>query len=1009
MADRLRLQVLLDAVDKVSGPLKRIMGGAGAAAGGLKSASAALGGLKRLSGDITNYQRLRTELRGVSRNLEEARGRTASAAAVVEQMRNSHHALAGEVKAARAALKQHSADLARAEQPSAALTAAYTQQKARLAELEKRYSQSSSSLRGANRSMRDGEQATARLTQRGQALSAQLDQARTRLDRAGVSTGQLAARQRSLRTEVAQATQQLEAQRHRLERLQAVQQRAKAMHGAGMTATMHGAGFMLAGQRMLRGAAAPLGAAMSFESSMADVKKTVDFDTPKQFAQMGLDVENLSMRLPMLSSEIAQIVAAAGQASIPRQELLRFAEDAVKMGVAFDTTAEESGQTMATWRTAFRMSQDAVVQMADRINYLGNTGPANVQQITEVVNRIGALGEVAGLESGPLAALGATIAGMGIQSEVSATGIKNMLLTLTAGAGATKAQHVAFSQLGLSAVDMSKRMQSDAGGAILLVLDRLRELPEHARMGALGKLFGRESAGAIAPLLTNTELLRENFLKVGDAQRYAGSMEKEYASRVATSENALQLLKNTAMVLSQRVGRTLIPDFKVFAARTGEVVKRIADWVDENPRLVSWLAKSAIAGAALVTVLGGLLIVGGGAAMAFSQIYKAVGLIANSGALTGMARMFGQLGPRLAAMGRFLPGLANGARAVLPLLGGLSAPVVAIGAALAAAGLLVWKFWGPIKAFLIGTFEGARAAFAPVLSELSTALEPLAPAWDVLRLAIGKVGDGVRWLLTPFQATTEQLQGATNAGRAFGTILGLVLANGVRTTITVVRTAASVIAGFGNVVGTIVGAVVTAFRGMWAVITGLFTGNWQQVVGGLRTLWVNINTLLGEWPARMLGFGADMMTGLVNGILGKIPVVGDALTGAVSSAVDRFKTLLGIHSPSRLFAQFGDYTMQGYAAGLQRSQGEPAQAITGMGQRVRAAGAGLAMAAATAPVIAGGGAGPAAPAGGNHYEIHIHAAPGMDPHAIARAITAELDRREHARQTGTRARLRDID
>jgi TP901 family phage tail tape measure protein len=167
----------------------------------------------------------------------------------------------------------------------------------------------------------------------------------------------------------------------------------------------------------LRAQTLPIAQAMSFESAMADVKKVVDFDTPDGFEKMGNDIEELSRRLPMVPTDIAKIVAAAGQAGIASNELTRFAEDAAKMGVAFDTTAEDAGQTMATWRTAFRMGQDDVVVLADKINYLGNTGPASVQKISEVVNRIGALGEVAGLGSGPLAALGATVAGMGIESE----------------------------------------------------------------------------------------------------------------------------------------------------------------------------------------------------------------------------------------------------------------------------------------------------------------------------------------------------------------------------------------------------------------------------------------------------------------------------------------------------------------------------------------------------------------------------------------------------------------
>ena len=272
-------------------------------------------------------------------------------------------------------------------------------------------------------------------------------------------------------------------------------------------------------------------AAMEFESRMADVKKVVDFDSPAQFKQMGKDVLELSTRLPMAAEGIAQIVAAGGQAGIPRAELMGFASDAVKMGVAFDQTAEESGKMMATWRTAFRMGQADVVTLADKINYLGNTGPASTKQISAIVTQIGPLGEVAGMASGQIAAMGATLAGVGIAEEVASTGMKNFMLTLTSGAAATKKQQETFRALRLDSRAVAKGMQQDAQGTIMRVLTAVSQVEKSQQASVLTQLFGKESIGAIAPMLTNLELLRENFGKVGDATKYAGSMNKEYAAR----------------------------------------------------------------------------------------------------------------------------------------------------------------------------------------------------------------------------------------------------------------------------------------------------------------------------------------------------------------------------------------------------------------------------------------------------------------------------------------------
>lgn len=49
-----------------------------------------------------------------------------------------------------------------------------------------------------------------------------------------------------------------------------------------------------------------------------------------------------------------------------------------------------------------------------------------------------------------------------------------------------------------------------------------------------------------------------------------------------------------------------------------------------------------------------------------------------------------------------------------------------------------------------------------------------------------------------------------------------------------------------------------------------------------------------------------------------------------------------------------------------------------------------------------------ATAGSNTNQITINAAPGMDPQAVARAVSAELDRRDRAQTARRRSSLGDI-
>lgn len=303
--------------------------------------------------------------------------------------------------------------------------------------------------------------------------------------------------------------------------------------------------------------------AIEFESTMADVSKVVDGlrdqngAFTKSYYEMSDALLNMSKNIPMTADALGQIMASAGQAGIASEDLAKFTETAAKMGVAFDTTAEQAGEWMATWRTALNLSQTQVTALGDQLNYLGNTTSENVLKLSEVVTRVGALGQTAGLSAGEVAALAASMPG--VTAEISATGIKSMMIAMTAGASATSQQAAVLQQLGFTASDMANRMQTDAKGAIIDLLGAIKQLPAAEQTAALSQYFGKESVSSIAPLLKNLGYLQQQFAKVGDASAYSGSMEAEYAVRADTTANKLQLMQNKLAVLQVQIGNKILP------------------------------------------------------------------------------------------------------------------------------------------------------------------------------------------------------------------------------------------------------------------------------------------------------------------------------------------------------------------------------------------------------------------------------------------------------------------
>ena len=325
-------------------------------------------------------------------------------------------------------------------------------------------------------------------------------------------------------------------------------------------------------------------AAVDFESAMADVAKVVDGlrdengNLTDTYYAMSDSIVQMSKNIPMAAEDLAAITASAGTAGIAAEELTTFTETAAKMGVAFDPTAEQAGDWMAKWRTSFTMSQEEVTALADQINYLSNNSASTASEISTIVTAVGPLGDVAGISAAQIAALGSTMVGVGVQQDVAATGIRKLATTMVAGSSATKAQATVLQQLGLDATEMAQRMQTDAEGAILTFLEAVSKLPEAEQAAALKNYFGQESVGAIAPLLTNLDVLRERFEMVADAQLYAGSMDAEYAARAATTANNIQLYENRIAALKIQIGNYLLPVVnKVLgAASTG------LDWLSDK-------------------------------------------------------------------------------------------------------------------------------------------------------------------------------------------------------------------------------------------------------------------------------------------------------------------------------------------------------------------------------------------------------------------------------------------
>lgn len=113
-------------------------------------------------------------------------------------------------------------------------------------------------------------------------------------------------------------------------------------------------------------------------------------------------------------------------------------------------------------------------------------------------------------------------------------------------------------------------------------------------------------------------------------------------------------------------------------------------------------------------------------------------------------------------------------------------------------------------------------------------------------------------------------------------------------------------------------------------------------IGGLINFVSNIKQKIGEaigWVKNKVSewkqMGRNMITGLVNGVKEKAYALVNAAKNAVSNAVKSVKNFLGIRSPSRLMMEFGEYTSEGFAIGIENNAGMAESAMTDMASRLQ--------------------------------------------------------------------------
>ena len=390
---------------------------------------------------------------------------------------------------------------------------------------------------------------------------------------------------------------------------------------------------------------------VSFESEMLDVTKYVSGLTDdsgkvirSNYEEMSKDILDLSTDIPYTAEELTRLAAAAGQSGKSMDDLISdgFLRDVAEMGTAMDISADQAGDWAAKWEVAFDINHDQVMELADQINYLGAHYATTAAEIAQTVNDTGSLGQIAGMDVASTAALSTALLAMGVDSGKVATSIRRMYTNLSMGSKATDAQAAAFEQLGFTAEQFAKDMQTDAPAAIKSLFTAIGSQPKDKQVGYLKTLLGQWAIESGAKLTGNLDLFIKTLDDVGDASKYNGSMYKEFLLKCETSESVLTMLSNAWRAVRIEVGNNFLPILKDVA---GFGIEKINDFRAALPditarvkEVIEYLLNN---GDKVAATLGGIGAAWAGMRFA-PQILQVVSGVTKgvSGATTGGGKIF---------------------------------------------------------------------------------------------------------------------------------------------------------------------------------------------------------------------------------------------------------------------------------------------------------------------------------------------------------------------------------
>lgn len=418
-------------------------------------------------------------------------------------------------------------------------------------------------------------------------------------------------------------------------------------------------------------------------------------------------------------------------------------------------------------------------------------------------------------------------------------------------------------------------------------LDKLKGMTTQQRLPILADIFGNDAENMqILNLLIDKN--KTGYDQTLEKMKRQADLQSRINAQLSTLSNLWDQAKGAATNAMVSIVEVLSPDIKTFVNYVSEVAEKITVWAKANPELIRTIASIALK---LLMLKVAMMSISYTSSLLFGTIFSLIAGITKLGLAMWVVRLIAaKLGIGLPSRLRIITRLTLllsrafiflSSRAIPLVIMGLRAMTIAmlanpltwIIALIAVVALVIYRYWKPIKAFFAGFWTGLKQGLAPlgdtintVFTNLKTTLAPLKPLWDsivtVWQIFKGVVGE----MLTPFQATNQELKNATSygqtAGMVIGALIGIIGEGFIRT--------GTYIGEFFGWLAMVPERVATAFNSLKAAVIDAGNTFLNYLLSPIRQVITAVNTLI---------TGMNRIPNIKIPLVPQIPQIGAGATG----------------------------------------------------------------------------------------------------------------------------------